>query len=77
MTDIKSERESTSLTESEALALGNLAYATGLTRSALLRLLALDGIRRYRPSMLGGAAEVEARAARLRLQAIADDVVSA
>ena len=70
---LKDAKESTSLTADEAWALGRLAEAAGLTRSALLRMLALDGLRRYSPEGLVPLVDVEARRARLRLELIKAD----
>lgn len=66
----RKEREYTSLTPAERSALAELAETAGLPRSALLRLLALDGLRRYSPGGLVGTPDREARAARIRLEGI-------
>lgn len=69
----KTERETTSLTPEESEELARLATEAGVTRSAMLRLLMLDGMRRYCPAQLDPLVEAEARTARIRLTAIRDD----
>ena len=67
MTAVKSERPATSLTPDEYDAVEGLAVSLGVTVSAVLRLCALDTLRRYRH--LTPAVAHEARVAQVRLNA--------
>jgi hypothetical protein len=69
----KNSRETTSLTQAEAEVLGELAAVAGLTRSALIRLLCIDGLRRYAPERLPLTVVNEAKLAKFRLTSIADE----
>ncbi len=75
MADTRNAREMTSLYPDEALVLAELAELAGLNRSELVRLLVLDGLRRYAAGgRLRGVVEREARAARVRLEGIRAEV---